>query len=289
MDLGQRIEFALDDAVNSATQSQCPPRLAAALLHAVFPGGARVRPRLCLAVARACGDNNPEFANRAAASIEILHCASLVHDDMPCFDNSEIRRGRPAVHKAFGEPIALLAGDALIVLAFQVLGRCVELAPDRASAIFEIIGQAVGAPNGIIAGQALECETDISLPAYHRAKTGSLFVAATTAGALGGGGRYQDWRRLGERLGEAYQIADDICDLVADPHLRGKPGNKDGELGRPNAAGLLGVEGAIARLKTLLSDAVDSVPPCPGMDALRTHILKSAQPYLPKELAVVPA
>jgi geranylgeranyl pyrophosphate synthase len=97
-------------------------KLAAAMRHAVFPGGARIRPQLCLAVARACGDSDPALADAAAAAIELLHCASLVHDDLPCFDDAPLRRGRASVHCAFGERLAVLAGDALIVQAFQTLG-----------------------------------------------------------------------------------------------------------------------------------------------------------------------
>ena len=123
MDSNQRIEKALLDTVSSMGGPDIPPQLAAALRYAVFPGGARVRPRLSLAVARACGDSCPRLADAAAASIELLHCASLVHDDLPCFDDAETRRGKPSVHKAFGEPLAVLVGDALIIGAFQTLAR----------------------------------------------------------------------------------------------------------------------------------------------------------------------
>ena len=123
MDVASRIERTLVRAVGSAEQSGCPPRLAAAMRSAVFPKGARVRPRLCHAVASACGDDEPDATDAAGAAIELLHCASLVHDDLPCFDNSALRRGRPSVHAAFGEPLAVLAGDALIVLAFQTMAR----------------------------------------------------------------------------------------------------------------------------------------------------------------------
>ncbi|MGA7268382.1 MAG: polyprenyl synthetase family protein, partial [Aestuariivirga sp.] len=108
MDIAQRLEQELEQAVTRATGPECPPRLAEALHYAVFPGGARIRPRLCLAVARACGDSNFVAATAAAAAIELLHCASLVHDDLPCFDNAGIRRGKPSVHCAFGERTAVL-------------------------------------------------------------------------------------------------------------------------------------------------------------------------------------
>ncbi|MEE7477910.1 polyprenyl synthetase family protein, partial [Methylobacterium hispanicum] len=121
MDPGRRIETALEVAVSSAEAPGAPPLLAEAIRYAVFPGGHRIRPRLCLAVARACGDDDPEAADAAAVAIELLHCASLVHDDLPCFDDAPLRRGKPAVHVAYGPALAVLTGDALIVAAFEAL------------------------------------------------------------------------------------------------------------------------------------------------------------------------
>ena len=144
MDFGQRIETTLQIALCRATESECPPQLAAALRHAVFPGGARVRPRLCLAVAHACGDGEPALADSAAAAIELMHCASLVHDDLPCFDDADTRRGRPSVHKAFGQPLAVLTGDALIVASFALLGRSIPSSPARAGGLISLIAAAVG-------------------------------------------------------------------------------------------------------------------------------------------------
>ena len=116
-----RIEQSLATAIASGEAHGCPPKLAGAIRHAVFPGGARIRPQLCLAVSQACGDDDPELAEAAATAIELLHCASLVHDDLPCFDDAPTRRGRASVHFAYGESLAVLAGDALIVLAFETL------------------------------------------------------------------------------------------------------------------------------------------------------------------------
>src|SRR5215467_5097344 len=142
MDVTTRIERALNQAVGSAEVPGCPPRLAAAMRAAVFPKGARVRPRLCHAVASACGDDEPEATEAAAAAVELLHCASLVHDDLPCFDDADLRRGRPSVHAAFGEPLAVLAGDALIVLAFQTLARA-SCSPLRMARLINVVGGAV--------------------------------------------------------------------------------------------------------------------------------------------------
>ncbi len=289
MPLSQRIEATLESAVSRSACTPCPPKLASALKYAVFPGGARGRPHLALAVSLACGDDQPQLSDAAATAIELLHCASLIHDDLPCFDDADLRRGKLSVHKAFGQPLAVLAGDALIVSAFETLGRCVSLAPDRAAGLISIVAHAVGGPSGIVAGQAWESEESISLTDYHNAKTGSLFAAATLAGATAAGHEAEPWRRLGERLGQAYQIADDICDLVADPEARGKPANQDETLGRPNAVAAFGLAGAVSHLKGLLGEAIESVPPCPGMASLRAYIASSAQPYLPKDLARIAA
>ena len=186
MDVSSRIERALSEAVAFAEIPGCPPRLAAAMRYAVFPRGARVRPRLCHSVAAACGEDHPAATEAAGAALELLHCASLVHDDLPCFDAAETRRGRPSVHKAFGEPLAVLTGDALIVLAFQTLAR-IQGRPERLTALTLTIAQSVGVPSGIVAGQAWECESQIDLAHYHRAKTGALFAAATVAGAASAG------------------------------------------------------------------------------------------------------
>ncbi len=257
-----------------------PPKLAAAMRYSVFPGGARIRPRLCLAVAKACAEDIPALSAAAAAAIELLHCASLVHDDLPCFDDAALRRGRPSVHKAFGEQLAVLAGDALIVAAFQSLARAAEAAP-----LVGIIAGAVGAPGGIIAGQAWECESDIQLARYQRAKTGALFAAATAAGACAAGHQADSWHLLGERIGEAYQIADDLRDVVSSEHDMGKPVGRDRVLGRPNAVHELGLGRAVERLEDLVRSAIEAIPACPGAADLRAHILGEASRLLPRELA----
>jgi geranylgeranyl diphosphate synthase type II len=280
-----RIERALYAAVSRADVEGCPPRLAAAMRHAVFPRGARIRPRLCLAVAAACGEDEPAVTDAAAAAIELLHCASLVHDDLPCFDDADTRRGRPTVHRAFGEPLAVLAGDALIVLAFQALAHGAILTPKRLAPLMLTIAGSVGVPFGIVAGQAWECEDQVDLAQYQREKTGALFAAATVAGAASAGVEAEPWRALGSWLGEAFQVADDILDATANPEAVGKPVGKDVALGRPSAVREFGLDGAIMRLDTLAAAAVDAVPACPGAGALRSHILTETMRLLPKELA----
>ncbi|WP_431281977.1 polyprenyl synthetase family protein [Humitalea sp. 24SJ18S-53] len=284
MDAVSRIESALADSVLLAEAAGAPPRLAAALRHAVFPRGARVRPRLVLAVAGACGDDRPALSAAVATAVELLHCASLVHDDMPCFDDADTRRGRPSVHRAFGAPLALLAGDALIVLAFQTLARAAATAPERLPAVMLLIGDGVGVPFGIVAGQAWECEPRTDLSEYQRQKTGALFAAAAMAGAAAAGAEAESWRLLGERLGEAYQVADDLRDAVGEAAELGKPVGRDAALGRPNAALACGVDGALARLRGLADAAVAAIPPSAGAPALGALIQAEMHRLLPAKL-----
>lgn len=285
MDIATRIETALDAAIAETEAPGGPPLLAAAVRHAVFPGGARIRPRLCLGVAAACGDKDPVLANTAAAAIELVHCASLVHDDLPCFDNAELRRGKPSVHMAYGEPLAVLAGDALITLAFDTLARNDGGDPRRLAHLVLTLSRALGAPSGIIAGQAWECEPNVTLTEYHRAKTAALFVASAASGAIASGHDPEPWRLFGERIGEAFQVADDIRDMAGSAEEFGKPCGRDRELGRPSAAREFGLAGAVQRLKQLLAETVAAVPPCPGQQAFRKLMLAEASKFLPKSMA----
>jgi geranylgeranyl diphosphate synthase type II len=285
MEATMRIEQALGAAIARAGGPTCPAGLANAVRYAVFPGGARIRPRLCLAVAQACAEDQPAVTDAAAAAIELLHCASLVHDDLPCFDNAPIRRGMPSVHRAFGEQLAVLTGDALIVLAFETVALAAAVTPARLAPLVLIVSRSVGMPAGIAAGQAWECESNVDLAQYHRAKTGSLFAAATMAGAKAAGAVGEPWRTLGERLGEAFQVADDIRDVAMTPEQLGKPVGQDEALGRQSAVKELGLDGAIRRLERLMADAVDSIPDCPGEVELRQLILLYGQRFLPEGLA----
>ena len=284
MDPRKRIKQSLATALDACVSGGSPPRFAAAVRHAVLAGGARVRPRLCLAVAAACGEDDPPLTAAAGCAIELLHCASLVHDDLPCFDDAATRRGQASVHKAFGEPLAVLAGDALIVLAFQHVTRHAANQPGRLPGLIGILGQAAGAPFGIAAGQAWECEPTVDLSLYQRAKTGALFAAATMAGAASAGAEATPWERLGLKIGEAYQVADDIHDVASEPAQIGKPIGRDAALDRPSAARQLGLPVAVDRFGQLVDEAVESIPDCPGASALKSHMLAEAKLFLPEEL-----
>jgi len=209
MSLKPRIEAAISSAIRLGQAGSPPPKLAAALDYAVNPGGARIRPTICMSVSLACGDDQPAMANAAATAIELIHCASLVHDDMPCFDNADTRRGKPSVHRAYGEPLALLTGDSLIIMAFEV------------------------------------------------------------------------WTELGARIGEAFQVADDLRDALYDEATLGKPAHQDEINGRPNAVAALGVRGAIRRLEDILSGAISSIPSCAGEAALAALVRKTAERLTP--------
>lgn len=280
-----RIEQNLEAAVLRATASSCPPKLAKAVRHAVFPGGARVRPLLTLAVADACNGTDFALADGAAVAIEMLHCASLVHDDLPCFDDADLRRGKPSVHSLYGEPLAVLAGDALIVEAFNTVARACDTNPDRLAPLISCISRSVGMPGGIVAGQAWESEDDIDIHAYHSAKTGALFVGAVSVGAIAAGREPAPWITLGEKIGEAYQIADDLLDAMGTTTESGKPVAQDVANARPNVVEKFGVSGAIGLLKETVELAANSVPACDGVTELRALIVNQAKRLVPAKCA----
>jgi geranylgeranyl diphosphate synthase type II len=254
-----RLEYALHDAVARLTADGCPPRLAKAIGYALFPAGHRFRPRLCLAVAEALGAEDSDLALNAAVAVELLHGASLIQDDLPAFDDAGERRGHPALHRVFGEALAVLAADALIIGAFEGVGRAAGLHPERAARLVSEIARGVGTPHGAVAGQGWESEDDIDLVRYHRAKTAALFEAATASGAIAAGHDPEPWRAVGMWLGRAYQIADDIAD-EAGAHADGS----DAALGRPNAFRAYGAHGSVRALEHAMHMALDAIPRSPG-------------------------
>jgi geranylgeranyl diphosphate synthase type II len=286
---GGRIEAALEEALARASAPPAPPRLCQALRHAVMPGGARIRPFISLSVARACGDDRPAIADAAAAALELIHCGSLVHDDMPCFDDAALRRGRPAVHVAHGEALALLVGDSLIVLAFDTLAQVAGEHCGRAAELIATLAGFTGMPRGICAGQGWESEEEVELEAYHRSQTGSLFVAATRMGAIAAGADPDAWTDLGARIGEAFQVADDLADATKPTDVIGKPAGQDDLHARPNAVRELGVAGAVRRLRDSLDAAVASIPACPGEEELCALVRAQAARLTPVGLPAIPS
>ena len=246
-------------------------RLFQAVHHAALGGGKRFRPFLTVESAALFG-MAPEASLTAAAAIECLHCYSLVHDDLPAMDNDALRRGRPTVWKAFDEWTAILAGDGLLTIAFEMLARP-EAHADAAVRLELISGLAVaGGLNGMVGGQALDLEAEKlgqpaspSLSHVHRLqgmKTGALITFACEAGAiLGGAGRgeRQAIRDYGVALGLAFQIADDLLDAEGDEATVGKAVAKDAAAGKATLVSLMGLDAARAELARVEQAAVDAV------------------------------
>jgi geranylgeranyl diphosphate synthase type II len=262
MSHSSRVERALHRALSLLEDggAPSPPKLRKAVRDAVLSGGGRIRPSLTLAVSAACGDRRPWLAEDFAAAVELMHCASLVHDDLPCFDDAETRRGRPSIHRAYGEPIAVLAGDELIVLAFEVVARTGD--PRSTSDLISILARATRSPRGIIAGQAWESESTVPAELYRRAKTASLFEAAACGGAAAAGFEPTPWRPFGTKIGDAYQIADDILDVQGSEWALGKPTGQDANHGRPSAVAQHGLDRAKELLRRSLEEACDIIPSC---------------------------
>jgi len=289
MDPATLIEDSLNKALACAHHPDCPPRFQDALEYALFPGGARIRPKLSMAVAQACASDDMRLSASAAAAVELIHCASLVHDDLPCFDDAATRRGKPSLHIAFGERLAVLVGDALIVMAFETLARAAAARPERLGPMVLALSRGVGAPTGIAAGQAWECEDSPTLERYQRQKTGALFVAATELGAASAGVAVDGWAPLGQGLGEAYQVVDDILDVTADPEEIGKPMGRDSDLVRPNSVLERGMQESETYLQGLLDDVAASIPSCPGEDALREQIRLESDRFMDMALLRIAA
>ncbi|MCH2163751.1 MAG: polyprenyl synthetase family protein [Marinovum sp.] len=287
MGLQGRIDTALSTTITRAQgrAQKTPSKLASALNYAVTPGGARIRPTILMSVAMACGDDKPRLTDAAATALELIHCASLVHDDLPCFDDADMRRGKPSVHRAFSQPLAVLTGDSLIILAFETLARTVSSSPERMAELISILARRSGMPDGICAGQGWESESEVDLAAYHQSKTGSLFIAATQMGAVAAGQEAEPWEELGARIGEAFQVADDLRDALYSEAQLGKPAGQDDLNGRPNAVSLLGVDGAMTRLKDILAGAIASIPSCAG----EAQLAEMVRMYAEKVTPAIPA
>ena len=230
-----------------------PPRLMAAMRHAALAGGKRLRPFLVVETARLLGRDDPGIV-QAGAAVELLHCYSLVHDDLPAMDDDTLRRGRPTSHVVFGEGQAILAGDALLTEAFALMSRepgDASLAARKLRAI-RIVADAAGAC-GMVGGQAIDLEAagagasfdGDGLRAMHARKTGALIRASAAAGAVMAGAteaQLQAIERFASELGLAFQIVDDILDVEGASHSLGKTAGKDAAAGKPTYPALFGLE-----------------------------------------------
>jgi geranylgeranyl diphosphate synthase type II len=256
---GRQVNAALDEFTRF--DDGCPPRLTEAIRYSLLAPGKRLRPALVLWSAEACGCVDGR-AIPAACAVEMVHCYSLIHDDLPAMDNDDLRRGRPTLHRAFDESTAILAGDALLALAFELLAR--YLAPAQvATACCAELAAAAG-PTGLVGGQAddLDCKhrdggVDV-LEAIHRRKTGAMIRASAQIGALVAQSTSKQSAALatfGEKLGVAFQIADDVLDVRGDEAALGKRVHKDGEQGKRTYPALLGIEESLRRARTLVEEA----------------------------------
>lgn len=270
-DLRQRTELCLRQRFDALGLAAHTPRLKSALEYALFPGGLRLRPTLVMSMAMGLGIEDEDCTSALATAIELMHCASLVHDDLPYFDDAILRRGRPSLHRRFDEATAVLVGDSLIVAAFEVLARAIaNPLPELRSTVATLVGElaeSTGARAGLIAGQAMELEPsamhDTPIGRYHRAKTAALFELAASgtaslARALGHELEPARFRALGRAAGEAYQLADDLLDTQRESSPLGKPVGQDLRHGRPNAVVRYGTLGARDALDAKLNQLSES-------------------------------
>lgn len=251
------------------------PRLAEAMRYSVFAGGKRLRPALALAACRAAGGEDEDVLPFACA-LELVHTYSLIHDDLPAMDDDDLRRGRPTSHKAFGEALAILAGDALHTLAFElVLDRTLD--PQRARALAAILAHASG-HEGMVGGQvddlaAEGADVDLErLELIHRRKTGALLAASVRGGARAAGASpeaLEGFERYGEALGLAFQIADDVLDATSTAEVLGKTPGKDAEDGKLTYVALEGVDAARARCDREIEKALAALADLGGADLLQ--------------------
>ncbi|WP_298213385.1 polyprenyl synthetase family protein [Acidovorax sp.] len=261
-----RVEQALSQWVGDGA----PAGLGDAMRYAVLDGGKRLRPLLVLAAYEAVCSGAPaavvsdEAALRAACAVELIHAYSLVHDDMPCMDNDVLRRGKPTVHVQFGEAQALLAGDALQAFAFELLTPdCSAIAPATQATLCRLLARAAGSA-GMAGGQAIDLAsvglalTEEQLRQMHQLKTGALLQGSVLMGAACGPvapAAYQALSDYGAAMGLAFQVVDDILDVVADSATLGKTAGKDAAADKPTYVSLLGLERAQAYAQELLHDA----------------------------------
>lgn len=277
----------VERALNEWMPAQAPAGLGEVMRYAVQGGGKRLRPLLALAACEAV-EGAPQAALRAACAVELIHAYSLVHDDMPCMDNDVLRRGKPTVHVRFGQAQALLAGDALQALAFEILtpepsaAASADMPAAMQAALCRLLARAAGA-DGMAGGQAIDLAsvglplTEPELRAMHRRKTGALLLASVRMGAACAAhplpaAALQALDAYGQALGLAFQVVDDVLDVTADSALLGKTAGKDAAAGKPTYVSLLGLEAARQLAADLLAQAENA------LNALQASGLARVQP-----------
>jgi geranylgeranyl diphosphate synthase, type II len=241
------VDKALEEILPS--ENTQPPSIHRAMRYSVFAGGKRLRPILCIESARMFS-SNLTGAIHAGCAVEFIHTYSLIHDDLPALDNDDLRRGKPTSHKMFGEAIAILAGDALLTLAFQTLANAPIEPARRVRATAEIAAGA-GTVNGMVGGQVADLEAErkrvdaAGLEYIHRSKTAALIRSSIVAGSIAGGAHDEDverLRRFGENIGWAFQVVDDILDVEESSAALGKTAGKDQAQQKATYPALYGLE-----------------------------------------------
>ena len=278
----QRIDAALAEYANFG--EGCPARLQEAIRYSLLAPGKRLRPTLVLLAAEACG-GSLESALPAACAVEMIHCYSLIHDDLPAMDNDDLRRGRPTCHKAFDEGTAILAGDALLTLAFEIVARDI-VPPETAAACCAVLAKAAGA-EALVGGQTDDLSGQFSvqgieaLESIHRRKTGAMInVSLQLGGMVAGAGldQLQALEHYGQCLGLAFQITDDLLDVQGTEANLGKKVQKDSQLGKLTFPGLLGIEESQRRAESLIAEAVNALSlfgdRARGLESLARYVLE---------------
>jgi farnesyl diphosphate synthase len=261
---GQRTELALDNLLDAT--NAIPARLHEAMRYAAQGGGKRIRPLLVYAAGALSDDSNPIALDAAAVAIECIHAYSLVHDDLPCMDDDDLRRGRPTVHKAFDEATALLVGDALQTRAFEILANA-QCDADTRLAMISALASASGS-RGMAGGQAIDLDSvgkklDLAgLKQMHAMKTGALLSCSVQMGGIAAKlnpTQMQHLQNYSQALGLAFQIVDDVLDVTADSQTLGKTAGKDAANDKPTYVTLMGLDYAQKAAKDLQETAIASL------------------------------
>src|SRR5579863_1549840 len=262
MEAGRELtDAALERLLPPATQH--PVSIHRAMRHSVFAGGKRLRPILCMEAGRMMDGSLPRGIEELGAALEMLHTYSLIHDDLPALDNDDLRRGRPTCHKVFAEAIAILAGDALLTQAYEVLSKLKCPAEARVR-IIEEIAKGTGTVNGMIGGQVVDLEAEHSKPTaemleyIHRSKTAALITASLVSGGLYAGAEDIEvgkLRAFGLSIGLAFQIVDDVLDVTQTSEQLGKTAGKDTASEKATYPALFGIEASLRKADSLVNQA----------------------------------
>jgi len=258
-------DAALERLLPPATQH--PPSIHRAMRHSVFAGGKRLRPILCMEAGRMIAGALPAGIEDLGAALEMLHTYSLIHDDLPALDNDDLRRGRPTCHKAFGEAIAILAGDALQTQAYEVLAG-LQCSAEARVRIIEEVARKTGTIDGMIGGQVVDLEAEhkkpdlATLEYIHRSKTAALLTACVVSGGLYAGAVNNALERLrsyGHAIGLAFQIVDDVLDVTQTSEQLGKTAGKDTTAEKATYPALFGIEDSLKKADALVAEATASL------------------------------